>query len=57
MSPAPVTIDGRSSLMEAAYIMVTNNVRRLVVVVEERVIGMIREQDLFLEMDRIRMDL
>ncbi len=57
MSPAPFTIDGRSTLMEAAYMMVINNARRLVVVMEERAVGVIREQDLFLEMDRIRMDL
>ena len=54
MSPAPLTIDGESSLMEAAYIMVSNKARRLVVMGDGKVIGMIREQDLFFEMERIQ---
>jgi signal-transduction protein with cAMP-binding, CBS, and nucleotidyltransferase domain len=39
--------------MEAAYLMVKNNVRRLVVEVAGRVGGVIREQDLFFEIERI----
>ncbi len=54
MSPAPLEIDSESNLMEAAYRMVTNRVRRLVVVSEGKVAGMIREQDLFFEMERIQ---
>ncbi|MDB9822969.1 response regulator [Deltaproteobacteria bacterium] len=54
MSPAPLTIDGESNLMEAAYMMVTNNVRRLVVLGGDKVVGMIREQDLFFEIERIQ---
>jgi CheY-like chemotaxis protein len=53
MSPAPLKIDGSASLMEAAYVMVKNNVRRLVVEVAGRVGGIIREQDLFFEIERI----
>lgn len=53
MSPAPLAIDGTASLMEAAYMMLTNNARRLAVVLSGRVIGVIREQDLFFEMERI----
>ena len=40
--------------MEAAYMMVMNNVRRLVVLSEGDVVGMIREQDLFFEIERIQ---
>ena len=54
MSPAPLEIDSESNLMEAAYMMVTNNVRRLVVMGKGKVAGMIREQDLFFEMERIQ---
>ena len=53
MSPAPLTIEGGASLMEAVYVMVTNNARRLVVVVAGEVAGILREQDLFFEMERI----
>ncbi|MGB5987591.1 MAG: response regulator [Desulfobacterales bacterium] len=53
MSPAPLTIEGNANLMEAAYMMVKNNARRLVVLVDGKVAGVIREQDLFFEMERI----
>lgn len=53
MSPPPLTIDGRSNLMEAAYLMFFNNQRRLIVTLLNRPVGIIREQDLFFEMDRI----
>ena len=53
MSPAPLTVDGGASLMEAAYLMVKNNARRLVVEISGKVIGVIREQDLFFEIERI----
>jgi len=53
MSPAPLTIEGTASLMEAAYMMIKNNARRLVVNVGGKVAGVIREQDLFFEMEKI----
>lgn len=53
MSPAPPTIDGEANLMEAAYMMVERQARRLTVVLSGRVAGVIREQDLFFEIDRI----
>ena len=53
MSPAPLTVDSQASLMEAAYLMLENNVRRLVVMLAGKVIGVIREQDLFFEMEKI----
>ena len=54
MSPAPLSIDSESNLMEAAFMMINNNARRLVVVSKDRVVGMIREQDLFFEMEKIQ---
>lgn len=54
MSPPPLFIDSNSNLMEAAYMMVYNRVRRLVVKTKGRVVGMIREQDLFFEIERIQ---
>ena len=53
MSPAPLTIDAGANLMEAAYAMVANKKRRLAVEQSGRIIGIIREQDLFFEIDRI----
>lgn len=53
MSPSPVSIDGRSNLMEAAYLMVYNNERRLIVTLSGKTAGIIREQDLFFEMEKI----
>jgi len=55
MSPAPLTIDGEANLMEAAHLMVTNKVRRLGVLRSGKVIGVIREQELFFEMERVQM--
>ena len=54
MSMAPLTIAHDSNLMEAAYMIVTNKVRRLLVVEIDKVIGIIREQDLFFEIERIQ---
>ena len=56
MSPAPLTIEGTASLTEAAYMMIKNNARRLVVKVAGKVAGVIREQDLFFEMEKILRD-
>jgi CheY-like chemotaxis protein len=53
MSPSPLSIDGRANLMEAAYMMVFNNERRLIVTVSGKTAGVIREQDLFFEMEKI----
>ena len=57
MSPAPFIIDGNSSLMEAAYLMVKNQDRRLVVASSGDSVGIIREQDLFFEMERVMVSL
>ena len=53
MSPAPLAIDGEENLMEAAYVIFINKLIRLVVMRGDEVIGVIREQDLFFEMERI----
>lgn len=53
MSPAPLTIAADANLMEAAYAMVSNKRRRLAVEQKGRIIGIIREQDLFFEIERI----
>ena len=53
MSPAPLTIDGESNLMEAAGMMIENRARRLAVVTSGEVVGVIREQDLFFETEKI----
>ena len=53
MSAAPLTIKSEANLMEAAYAMVANKKRRLAVEQSARIIGIIREQDLFFEIDRI----
>lgn len=56
MSPTPFTIDSESNLMEASFMMVVNNARRLIVVKSGEVVGIIREQDLFFEMEKILRD-
>lgn len=53
MSPAPATIDSAANLMEAAYMMLEKNARRLAVFEDGNLVGVIREQDLFFEMERI----
>jgi len=53
MSPSPISIDGRSNLMEAAYLMACSNERRLIVTLSGKIAGVIREQDLFFEMEKI----
>ena len=53
MSPAPPSIDAAASLMEAAYRMHNEGARRLVVVADDSVVGVIREQDLFFEMEAV----
>lgn len=53
MSPAPLTIDGDTNLMEATGMMIENGVRRLAVTRSREIVGVIREQDLFFEMEKI----
>jgi DNA-binding response OmpR family regulator len=53
MSPAPSSIDANSNLMEAAYTMIKLNQRRLTVEWSGEIVGVIREQDLFFEIEKI----
>jgi CBS domain-containing protein len=53
MSPSPASIDGKTNLMEAAYLMLEANQRRLIVTVSGKTSGVIREQELFFEMERL----
>jgi DNA-binding response OmpR family regulator len=54
MSQAPLCIEEGSNLMEAAHMMITQNIRRLLVVKSGKAVGVVREQDLFFEMERIQ---
>ncbi len=56
MSAVPPDIAADSSLMEAAFMMVQNSCRRLVVTRHGGIVGIIREQELFFEMDRLLRD-
>lgn len=53
MSLSPISIDGDSNLMEAAHLFVYGNERRLLVTLSGKTAGVIREQDLFFEMEKI----
>jgi len=53
MSPAPLSIDAEANLMEAAHRMVENRSRRLIVLHSTEAVGVVREQDLFFEMERV----
>ena len=53
MSPAPLRVDARASLMEATYLLSVNQERRMVVVEAGHVVGVLREQELFFEMAAI----
>ena len=53
MSEAPPIIEADANLMEAANLLLTLKVRRLLVMKNDSPVGVIREQDLFFEMARI----
>ncbi|MFZ7128249.1 MAG: response regulator [Desulfobacterales bacterium] len=53
MQPAPESIDADASLMEAAYVMVSTGARRLIVKRKASVVGVIREQEIFFEIEKI----
>lgn len=53
MSPAPLSISANANLMEAAHSMIKNGVRRLTVTREGEVVGVVRELDLFFEIEAI----
>jgi len=53
MSPVPPDINADASLMEAAYMMTQAGARRLLVTRHGGIVGIVREQELFFEIDRI----
>jgi CheY-like chemotaxis protein len=53
MAPTPPGIDVQANLMEAAFMMVDHGCRRMVVLGDDRVVGVIREQDLFFELEHM----
>ncbi len=53
MSPAPPTIDAGENLMEAAHAMMENKVARLAVTRGGEVVGVIRHQDMFFEIEKV----
>ncbi|MCF8063031.1 MAG: response regulator [Deltaproteobacteria bacterium] len=53
MSGPPLTVDEEANLMEVANTLYSERVRRLVVKSKKKVIGIVREQDLFFELARI----
>jgi predicted transcriptional regulator len=53
MSDAPLKVDEDTNLMEVANLMFTEGARRLAVTRKGKVIGALREQEIFFEMARI----
>ncbi|MCF8068206.1 MAG: response regulator [Desulfobacterales bacterium] len=53
MTTSLLEIASDANLMEAAYMMVSHGKRRLIVKQNQKVVGVIREQDLFFEMERL----
>jgi FixJ family two-component response regulator len=53
MSGPPLTIEEDANLMEIAEMMVTEKARRLAVTRKGKVVGVVREQELFFEISRI----
>ncbi len=53
MSEAARTVDAKTNLMEIANIMITEQIRRLVVTERGKPVGVVREQELFFELASI----
>ena len=53
MSAAPKTIDEETNLMEIANLMSSENIRRMVVSRKGKVVGVVREQEIFFELTNI----
>ena len=53
MSDAPLTIDQETNLMEIANLIFTENRRRMAVTRGRKVVGVVREQEIFFEMAKI----
>ena len=55
MSEAPLEVDEDANLMEVANLLYTEKRRRMAVMRKNKVVGVVREQELFFEMARILM--
>lgn len=53
MSDAPLAVDQGMNLMETANIMFTSQLRRLVVIDDQQIVGVVREQEIFFEIANI----
>jgi len=53
MSPPPPTVDADANLMETVHLMQTQQARRVAVTERGKVIGVVREQEIFFEIARI----
>ena len=53
MSEAPPTVSEDTNLMELAYVMHKEGYRRVAVASQGKVVGVVREQELFFEMNKI----
>ena len=56
MSEAPLSVDEDTNLMEVANLLYTEKRRRMAVTKKDRVVGVVREQELFFEMARILLE-
>ena len=53
MSDVPMCVDQSTNLMEAADLMFTSQIRRLIITDEQQIIGVVREQEIFFEIANI----
>jgi predicted transcriptional regulator len=53
MSKTPLLVDENANLMEVADLMFTERARRVAVTRQGKVLGIVREQELFFEIARI----
>lgn len=53
MSEPPPSLDEETNLMEIANMIYNENIRRLAITHKEKVVGVVREQEIFFEMARI----
>jgi len=56
MSEAPLSVDEDTNLMEVANLLYTEKRRRMAVTKKDKVVGVVREQELFFEMARILLE-
>ena len=53
MSETPRKVDQNMNLMEIANLMFTSQIRRMLVTAEDKIVGVVREQELFFEIANI----